>query len=1317
MLGTLLPAVLAVLAILAGTSAAACPCSYDTESKEVTCEAGSQTQLPFYLPDCLTPSVDANQVLRLVLAEQNFPVVLIGSFDTFPNLEYLDLSGCNINEVDDFVFEGNQLLTDLVLSKNNLRSLPNLFQSTDNTLESLTARHNQIQSMYGTYLPKLTILDLEDNAMTEKSVASALAPLVNLYDVNLDSNLMEVLTKSTFSSQSNLKVLSLYKNQISSIEVNALDHMYKLRYVDLKRNPAMDYTTSSWRVCQGLDQGDLEIYLNDDGRVIQDLKVDEQTDLYCDSTCTRRIRSVADSCTNDDGHLTCAGNVGHLVCELRETDFKSISFDYPKDEVTRETENFFEAESNQFFRDINKVNGNDSMTKYVKDLKLYGTKFDLTSLDKHLGPGTETVTVNADTIYISRPLFNPIKCKVILRARQVSLTENIAMNMTRSRFFQHLPADQPVENWAKVEEVVIDVGNTSYSVQKYGFVEVQQATHLSLAPADSGKCSPRLFTVEQYQTEHHTSPSVFFDFVQMNLLRMAVRTLASTRSNDRLAFTMVNHTLSKTSKSSLVADEKAYRVAQKLIHDIEILNSHSRNVPFYDVPSMTKFADIMYQEMTLYSVKEKDLMLQLFIALGRLDDMNMIFEEARQQRELYFELEWMTLDAIFTSSQQSWNWTFEASRGMEDSIQEQMRKNQEHMFQMEEEELEGMMSKAEDNVAHMQAVVSKFEDEIVRYTEEANLSKDLQRIKMKQTNEAGDAIKEEHVKLQEQIDQWIIHNILKLIFGFFEALLGIIRGMITFDWTGAMDAISSGAHAAGDIDLITDLFNKIIDIIRLLKQVEDMLNCIFTHKPDDDTDCEWTDPSTHSTHSTKSTKPSGDWFDATTTAPSDIGDLPVSLEGAMIAALFYRASLESAYSMKNYSSAFSDMNGFADNELKNIGPQTDYGVNPAGMQQAINMYASRGKELTAETANFGQLMLKLADLGGELEVAELDLQMATEEVSRIMDRMALLKYQHKFFVADMNKTRDEYQDETDAFADAYEDASAETKEEFKTNITILFDKFKAEFEKSSNEYVGKMNTLTGTLYSKVAQLKQASMTQRSMVMNLYQDFCDGLFYHSFSNCDEEKVPTMSDDFDTILEKLNSLSWDSADWQDDLPGTPQDFQDVVDVYLEDSPIEGFSESDEMHGPVRSLRENHEVLFNFKDHSTYIDLDYMYRIRLDRLVVHLLDAAGDPIPSPAPEANGAIQFIVNFPLEFFDTDKDNNVFSFRSLNMPCLSDYYTVEGEIVQIDDCKQAEEFSGVNHKTSHDGVIRLVPREVPQEILDQVVKIHVTVGGSFIAKN
>ena len=74
---------------------------------------------------------------------------------------------------------------------------------------------------------------------------------------------------------------------------------------------------------------------------------------------------------------------------------------------------------------------------------------------------------------------------------------------------------------------------------------------------------------------------------------------------------------------------------------------------------------------------------------------------------------------------------------------------------------------------------------------------------------------------------------------------------------------------------------------------------------------------------------------------------------------------------------------------------------------------------------------------------------------------------------------------------------------------------------------------------------------------------------------------------------------------------------------------------------------------------------------QLVVHLLDAAGDPIPSPAPEANGAIQFIVNFPLvrgaarhpaaqEFFDTDKDNNVFSFRSLNMPCLSDYYTVEG---------------------------------------------------------
>ena len=115
------------------------------------------------------------------------------------------------------------------------------------------------------------------------------------------------------------------------------------------------------------------------------------------------------------------------------------------------------------------------MTQYLPDLKLYGTNFDLASLDDFTGLRTETVTINADTVFISRPLTRPISFKLSIRARVVSITENIAMEMTREKFFSPLTADQPVDNWAFVDEVITGIGNTSARVRKLGYIEVQSA--------------------------------------------------------------------------------------------------------------------------------------------------------------------------------------------------------------------------------------------------------------------------------------------------------------------------------------------------------------------------------------------------------------------------------------------------------------------------------------------------------------------------------------------------------------------------------------------------------------------------------------------------------------------------------------------------------------------------------------------------------------------------------------------------------------------------------------------------------------------------
>ena len=108
----------------------------------------------------------------------------------------------------------------------------------------------------------------------------------------------------------------------------------------------------------------------------------------------------------------------------------------------------------------------------------------------------------------------------------------------------------------------------------------------------------------------------------------------------------------------------------------------------------------------------------------------------------------------------------------------------------------------------------------------------------------------------------------------------------------------------------------------------------------------------------------------------------------------------------------------------------------------------------------------------------------------------------------------------------------------------LFNNFTQAFEDSNKKYIERMNNLTAALYTKVASVKQHSMVQRSMIMNLYQDYCDGLFYFSFTDCfGNDDIPTMSDEFGTILMKLNDIQWDSItsmeSWEGSLPETFED----------------------------------------------------------------------------------------------------------------------------------------------------------------------------------
>merc|ERR1711892_178573 len=149
--------------------------------------------------------------------------------------------------------------------------------------------------------------------------------------------------------------------------------------------------------------------------------------------------------------------------------------------------------------------------------------------------------------------------------------------------------------------------------------------------------------------------------------------------------------------------------------------------------------------------------------------------------------------------------------------------------------------------------------------------------------------------------------------------------------------------------------------------------------------------------------------------------------------------------------------------------------------------------------------------------------------------------------------------------------------------------------------------------------------------------------------------------------------------------------------------------QMFGAATSLRNDGEAYFNFKNHNEY--LDDFYRVRINSVTVHLLDTNGNTFQSPRDEI---IRFLVYMPVEFNDKDLNGNEFAFRGLKHFCPADYFiNEEGHIQHISSCEVDHEFDGVNHKTSHDGLFKVVAKHIRQDILDLIGGIKVTLGGSY----
>ena len=74
-------------------------------------------------------------------------------------------------------------------------------------------------------------------------------------------------------------------------------------------------------------------------------------------------------------------------------------------------------------------------------------------------------------------------------------------------------------------------------------------------------------------------------------------------------------------------------------------------------------------------------------------------------------------------------------------------------------------------------------------------------------------------------------------------------------------------------------------------------------------------------------------------------DIDISGDTALNVSENWREALENAYDMKAMANKFNDIRIAGETNVDHIGPNTDYGVNPAPMKQAMFTFTDRGTQL------------------------------------------------------------------------------------------------------------------------------------------------------------------------------------------------------------------------------------------------------------------------------------------------------------------------------------------------------------------------------------
>jgi hypothetical protein len=577
--------------------------------------------------------------------------------------------------------------------------------------------------------------------------------------------------------------------------------------------------------------------------------------------------------------------------------------------------------------------------------------------------------------------------------------------------------------------------------------------------------------------------------------------------------------------------------------------------------------------------------------------MQVQFRIAEQQQEQYFQLEQSILSQIFAATDNAWNWEFEHRNASQNVINDALGNLGGLMTGLQETELKNMLSVAQDSVSHMEFVVDKYKDQVDRFLEKATGSIQVQRSFSKTLNENVDTMSLELDKFEGAVQDYIHEQEVKAAWNFFKCILNIFTAALVGDPLAVIEGIEEYVDMLLEIKAMLDEMDALYELIDDLDELglEDIT----------------INPSTE-----------------------------------------FASALQQAISLQLKGPKFDTLAATAEIKLDLMSAATDGGIDGTDdLMMSMRAVADVGRRLIAEVADFADTTLGLAERQDELRVAKEDLITSIKQVEDIKQMLIELEETKKQYEEDMKQSQEEYEKVIEQMKANYTDMSEALREEFKKNITEKYNKYQEQFDTMRQAYIASLNGLMTNIQDKGYGLKITSMNYRSMMLVLYNDFCDSMFYHGFFHCTEETAPLMSDDFEVLLSKLNDLQWDAVTNTNNLPGTPIKFgPDSLTIV----------DTDLYNAPVRQLKNTSTVELNLRHFISDSAMDQLWRFRISMMRVLLLDINDDPVPSIGTDFGEAIAFGITYPNIFNDTDVNHDSYTFLAQHFYCRASYETAEG---------------------------------------------------------